>query len=374
MRVAVFLTYNNSLKTWLESGTIDRELKLFEELSKNYGYKFLFVTYGNIDDNQLIKKYKNFEVLPLNSVFSFSSNKYFNFLKSLLFPLKIRSYLNDIDILYQNQLKGAWVTLVCKLLIKKPLVVRTGYDLYKFSIHENKKSYKLYFYKLLTNLSLKYSDKYTVTSKTENLFIKKNYKFDSKKLVTIPNWIYEGELNNDKRNKKSILSVGRFVHQKNFEQLIFELEGIDGDYNIDLIGDGGNKEKLKNLADNLNIKINFLGKLKNDQLQELYKNYQFYITTALFEGNPKTVLEAMSNGCVVIASDIPNHRELIEDDKNGFLIDLKKPNILNLLNKINNDSKKIFEIQSNAINSVNKENSLNSVVEKYNNLFLEIIS
>ena len=89
MRVAVFLTYNNSLKTWLESGTIDRELKLFEELSKNYGYKFLFVTYGNIDDNQLIKKYKNFEVLPLNSVFSFSSNKYFNFLKSLLFHLKL---------------------------------------------------------------------------------------------------------------------------------------------------------------------------------------------------------------------------------------------------------------------------------------------
>ena len=66
---------------------------------------------------------------------------------------------------------------------------------------------------------------------------------------------------------------------KNFEQLIFELEGIDGDYNIDLIGDGGNKEKLKNLADDLNIKINFLGKLKNDQLQALYKNYQFYITT-----------------------------------------------------------------------------------------------
>ena len=51
----------------------------------------------------------------------------------------------------------------------------------------------------------------------------------------------------------------------------------------------------------------------------------------------------MSNGCVVIASDIPNHRELIEDDKNGFLVDLKKPNILNLLNKINNDSKKYLK-------------------------------
>ena len=96
----------------------------------------------------------------------------------------------------------------------------------------------------MTNLSLKYSDKYTVTSKTENLFIKKNYKFDSKKLVTIPNWIYEGELNNDKRNKKSILSVDDLFIKK-LRAINFELEGIDGDYNIDLIGDGGTKRKIK---------------------------------------------------------------------------------------------------------------------------------
>ena len=36
------------------------------------------------------------------------------------------------------------------------------------------------------------------------------------------------------------------------------------------------------------------------------------ISSSLFEGNPKTILEAMSMGCIVIASDIKNHRELIE--------------------------------------------------------------
>ena len=87
-------------------------------------------------------------------------------------------------------------------MIKKPLVVRTGYDLYKFQSMKIK-SYKLYFYKLLTNLSLKYSDKYTVTSKTENLFIKKNYKFDSKKLTKYLIGFMKVELNNDKKNKKN---------------------------------------------------------------------------------------------------------------------------------------------------------------------------
>ena len=61
---------------------------------------FSFKTYGNIDDNQLIKFYKNFDTLPLNSVFSFSSNKYLNIFKIPIDTFKIRSYLNDIDILY----------------------------------------------------------------------------------------------------------------------------------------------------------------------------------------------------------------------------------------------------------------------------------
>ena len=52
----------------------------------------------------------------------------------------------------------------------------------------------------------------------------------------------------------------------------------------------------------------------------MYGDYIFYISSSIFEGNPKTVLEAMSNGCVPLLSDIENHQELVEDGKSGYLI------------------------------------------------------
>ena len=47
--------------------------------------------------------------------------------------------------------------------------------------------------------------------------------------------------------------------------------------------------------------------------------YNYFLTTSLYEGNPKTVLEALSSQCIVFASDIKNHEEIINDGVNGFL-------------------------------------------------------
>ena len=40
MNIAFFFTYGYSLKTWKESGVLDRELKILEFLTSRYGYKF----------------------------------------------------------------------------------------------------------------------------------------------------------------------------------------------------------------------------------------------------------------------------------------------------------------------------------------------
>ena len=42
MKVAVFLTYNYSLKTWYNSGTLERELKIFKSLHENFNIEFVF--------------------------------------------------------------------------------------------------------------------------------------------------------------------------------------------------------------------------------------------------------------------------------------------------------------------------------------------
>ena len=56
MRVLVVFTYGYSLKTWNESGTLERELSIYTELQKNYGIEFTFLTYGDNSDLQIVIK------------------------------------------------------------------------------------------------------------------------------------------------------------------------------------------------------------------------------------------------------------------------------------------------------------------------------
>ena len=53
MNVILFFTYDISLKTWHETGLLERELKLFNKLISN-GVNLTLVTYGDISDLNFI--------------------------------------------------------------------------------------------------------------------------------------------------------------------------------------------------------------------------------------------------------------------------------------------------------------------------------
>ena len=50
MHIVYFLTYGYSLKTWQDSGNLDRELKFMEYLNINFNHTFTLITYGDEDD------------------------------------------------------------------------------------------------------------------------------------------------------------------------------------------------------------------------------------------------------------------------------------------------------------------------------------
>ena len=60
-------------------------------------------------------------------------------------------------------------------------------------------------------------------------------------------------------------------------------------YTIDIVGEGSEVDQLKKFAKLNEIKVNFLGKVDNLELSKLYKNYLFYVSSSLFEGNPKSL-------------------------------------------------------------------------------------
>ena len=63
--------------------------------------------------------------------------------------IKEETILSEVNLIKQNQLLGSWVSLLLKKNIKKPLFLRTGYDMYKFSKEEKKNLFVIFLYKML---------------------------------------------------------------------------------------------------------------------------------------------------------------------------------------------------------------------------------
>ena len=366
MEILYFLTYGYSLKTWSESGQLAREIKHFEALkNENEKIKFKIFSYGEDNDFEHIEK-DFIEVVSIYKYIKKSNYKIVNFIKSFF----IKKILKEVDLdkselVIQNQLLGSWVSYLFKKNLKIPLIIRTGYDMFEFSINENKNISKKLFFKYLTKKSLDKCDLYTVTSSCDKDFLLKNFsnKYSSKIKIR-SNWV-DSKQNiqiNNKNIVNNIVSVGRIEEQKNYELIIRSIQGTN--FELDIFGEGSLKEDLVKLSEELNVNINFFGIVNNEILVKKLQHYKFYISSSKFEGNPKSVLEAMSSGCIVIASKIKNHLEFLNID-NSILFDQNieslKETIMNL-DKIS--QRREDDLISNSLETINNRYNLNDLVKK----------
>ncbi len=104
----------------------------------------------------------------------------------------------------------------------------------------------------------------------------------------------------------NILTVCRLEEEKDLTTAIKAFKmvcdfGIDAEFVI--VGDGGEREMLENLAKiyNLQTKIYFVG-WQND-LAKYYQNADIYISTSLYEGYGMSIVEAGSFGLPLLLSD-----------------------------------------------------------------------
>jgi len=369
MKVAVFLTYNYSLGTWYKSRTLDRELKIYKLLHDNFNIDFIFFSYANDSDKQFLNNYPEFDLVALNNKYK---NKVFRFISSLKIDKKILNEVKKCDIIHQHQLLGSWVSILYKRKAQKPLLIRTGYDMHEFSKLNNEPLLNRFFLSMLTKLSLRFSDTYTVASKSDKKLINSmNSRYNSKIKVR-PNWVVDNLQNQlSDRDFYKILSVGRLENQKNFTHLIRFFDK-NSKFMLKIIGEGKNKAELLKIIKNNNLRVEIESNVDNELLIKEMNKYVFYISSSTFEGNPKTVLEAMSAGCVVIASSIKNHEELIEHEKTGILFDLHSSNLHNVLNTLSDNFEYLNDLSSNSRNFVIENNHIDKLAENMNKDYLEL--
>ena len=373
MHVVIFFTYEYSLKLWNNSGILERELIYYKKLlNLDNNLAITLITYGDESDFDYQPDLNNFSILPVYSVIKKSNSKLINYLKSFYIPILINKKIQDVDVIKQYQLQGAWIAILYKYLIKKPLILRTGYDMYSFSLKEKKSLIKTFLYKSLTNLSLKLSDLYTVSTKSDFKFLTKKFKFDISKIKVRSNWIILTKNKNIlERNEFKILSVGRLEEQKNYKELIQTFKSSK--FEIDIYGEGSQKEELIELSRLNHVKVNFKGLIDYTSLQNIYNDYRYYVSFSKYEGNPKTVLEAQAAGCVVITLQEQNTNELIENGISGIILKNSR-DILSTIESLQYDEKKLKNISVAATSSKNNKNEINLVTKKDYEDFLTLLN
>ena len=121
--------------------------------------------------------------------------------------------------------------------------------------------------------------------------------------------------------EKYILTVGRFVPEKAFHDLIeaFRLvkkkdeRARDNKWKLVIVGDADHEDEysrsLKNKA-SCHGDIVLTGFLKGEPLEELFSHAGLFVLPSYHEGLPIALLEAMSYGLRCIASDIPANKNV----------------------------------------------------------------
>jgi glycosyltransferase involved in cell wall biosynthesis len=127
-----------------------------------------------------------------------------------------------------------------------------------------------------------------------------------------------------KRRSGRILFVGRLVEKKGVSVLLEALRMLDGSgYDLRVVGDGPLRSQLT--SESSGLPASFAGVLGREPLAAEFGAASIAVFPSVAaasgdqDGLPVALLEAMSAGCAVVASDLPGLRDAVEDGRSGLL-------------------------------------------------------
>ena len=126
-----------------------------------------------------------------------------------------------------------------------------------------------------------------------------------------------------------LLYVGRLISRKNVDNIIYAFERLRAKYNVKLliVGDGPDKKHLESISND----CVFTGVVTDTE--NYYKQADIFISPSAFgEGLQGTILEAMSCGLTIVATNTKINKQLLSNGR-GILVEPSVESIVEGLEK-----------------------------------------
>lgn len=270
----------------------------------------------------------------------------------------------EADIILTFLPESSFLTLMLKSGIKSKVIVSVRND--------PKIEYKRIIYKMLMKMLYPKADGYVFQTEEAKKYFNKKIRSKSKVILNSlnPEFIVEPYMG---EREKTIVSVGRLSEQKNHELLIYAFNKIHKEYpeyKLIIYGEGNLRSKYEQLIKELDLEryITLPGVIE-DIKSKIYKSGMFVLSSN-YEGMPNVLMEALAMGIPCISTDCPcgGPESLIEDGKNGVLVEVKNEDMLaDKIKTIINDLEFVKKISLNNIEMRKKFDPkiINKEWEKY---------
>ena len=191
------------------------------------------------------------------------------------------------------------------------------------------------------------------------------------------NKFFNPTTNSNLSNRKlKLLNVGSFQDKKNqlfCIEIAAELKRRGVDFELNLIGQGQNFQKVQEAIDASNLQHEVILRGLINNVKDWYAEADIYLHTAWYEPFGLVFLEAMASKAVIVTLDGIGNRDLIEQGKTGYLFHEQNPELFaDQIQELTNNYQLYSSITENA-QMFSKQFSIDTKTDELINFYEKLI-
>ncbi len=351
--------------------------KVLFGLAQNFHLKGYDVTVGHLGNPWLSQELKEHGIRDV--CFRFG-NQYSSHKTEWMFVLNLAKFIraHAFDLIHAHLFGMILYSSIACRILRTP-VLGTIHDKYYFM----EKEHRRLAYKIIQLLGCKL----VAVSEDIRDGLSGRWGIKRDEIVTVYNGIdlaaFDMRIDRDRKRRELglteedvvVISVGRLVKMKGHSMMMSAGRNVvrrESKIKFVIVGDGPERKELERMSVTLGLSKNVIFTGHREDVLELLLMADIFVQTSYTEGLSCTIIEALGAGCPAVVTDVGGNREIISNEREGYLFPITSPKTLEekILVLAHNNQLRL-ELARNARLAA-KKFSFESMTGNYEELYLNL--